>query len=151
MGLTDWEPEALALLDKADQVWREVLLGERHHPSSHEQHVLPLDEIASATGELATNINRYLMRAVDMDIVRGGCNIFTYAKLGRFIFIGFVHEPASKNWRGTKIHATVGELEPRHYVVPQPFGTYLNEKATRMAHLRNSMSPAHVTPVLFPP
>ncbi|MGH8439984.1 MAG: hypothetical protein ACRERW_13150 [Pseudomonas sp.] len=142
VGLKDWEPEALARLDEADQVWREVLLGKRHHPGANQQHMLPLDEIASATGDLEPNINRYLMRAVDMDIVRGGRNIFTYAKLGRFIFIGFVYEPALENWRGTKIHATVGAIEPRNYVVPHPFGRYLNQKAARMSHLMNSVSPA---------
>lgn len=140
-GLKDWEPEAIDKLNKAERVWREVLLGKRHHPGQHQQHFLPFDRIESATGEFAPNINRYLMRAIDMDLCRGGRNIFTYAKIGRFIFLGFVHESAPENWRGTKVHATEGIIEPRKYVVPRPFGEYINSKARRMSELLASVSP----------
>ena len=140
IGLKDWDQEALAHVDRAEKIWRELLLEERSHPGSYQQHLLPLDRIESATGQMAPNINRYLMRAVDMDICRGGKNIFTYSKLGRFIVLGFVHEPNLGHWRGTRVHANEGIIEPKKYVLPKPFGEYLNYKARRMAELLESVS-----------
>lgn len=138
--LTKWEPEALAQILNAEAVWREYLLGQRRHPGAFQQHLLPLDQIASSSGELAPNINRYLMRAIHMDICRGSQLIFTYSKLGRFIILGFVHEPNPSHWRGTKVHATQGFIEPRKYVVPRAMGIYLNEKARKMRDALASVS-----------
>jgi hypothetical protein len=102
--------------------------------------LLPLDQIESATFSLAKNINRYLMRAVDMDVCRGGQTIFTYSKLGRFILLGFVYEPNLEHWCGTKVHANEGLVEPRKYTIPKPSGDYINQKARREAELLNSVS-----------
>lgn len=138
--LKSWEPEALARINEAELVWRELLFGSRPHPAEHQQHLLPLDRIAESTGELAPNINRYLMRAVHLDIVRGTQSIFTYAKLGRFIILGFVYEPNLNHWKGAKVHASRGYIEPREYVVPRALGDYLNEKARKMQSALASMS-----------
>ena len=88
----------------------------------------------------APNINRYLMRAIDMDLVRGGTTNFVYAKLGRFVILGFIREDHPNHWRGTKVHATEGHIEPRNYVVPRQFGEYLNSKARRLAELNATIS-----------
>jgi len=139
-NLKDWSAESLVHVEKAERIWRELLLGERPHPEAFQQHILPLDQIQSTSGKLAPNINRYLMRAVDMDLCRGGKTIFTYTKLGRFIVLGFVHEPNPNQWRGTKVNANKGLVGPKEYVLPWAFGEYLNEKAHRMAELLNSVS-----------
>lgn len=133
IGLKDWTPEALARVSEAEGVWREFLLGRRPHPGAFRQHLLPMDRVQSATGPLANNINRYFMRAVDMDICRGNESIFVYAKIGRFIIMGFIQERNPTRWRGTKVHGTAGVIEPRKYVLPHAFGEYLNDKATRMS------------------
>lgn len=70
----------------------------------------------------------------------GGKAIYTYAKLGRFIVLGFVHEPNPRHWRGTKVHANKGLVEPKNYAIPKPFFEYLNYKARRMAELLDSVS-----------
>ena len=137
-----WTPESLAQIAEAEIVWREVLLGKRQHPGTYQQHILPLDRIESSTGEFAPSINRYLMRAVQVDICRGNESIFTYAKLGRFIILGFIHEPNMASWRGTKVHANEGIIEPREYVVPGALGHYLNEKAAKMSAALAGMSDA---------
>lgn len=139
-GLKGWDAEALAHIEQAEVVWRELLLGKRPNPGQFQQHLLPLDHIESTTGKMAPNINRYLTRAIDMDICRGGKTIYTYAKLGRFIVLGFVHEPNPHHWRGTKVHANEGIVGPRKYILPSPFGDYLNHKAKRMAELLDSVS-----------
>lgn len=138
--LKDWEPEAIALTQQAEITWREFLLGQKRHPGNFQQHILPLDQISSSSRNLAPNINRYLMRAVHMDFCRGSRSIFTYSKLGRFIIIGFVHEPNLSHWKGTKVHATHGFIEPKRYVLPEAFGRYLNEKAQKLGSALNSVS-----------
>lgn len=140
--LKGWPPEAISKVNDAEAVWRDVLLGKRPHPGMFQQHMLPLDQIESTSGTLAPNINRYLMRAVHMDLCRSETTIFTYAKLGRFIILGFVHEPDWGRWRGTKVHATEGIIEPRKYTLPGAFGKYLNEKASAMSQALESMSDA---------
>lgn len=138
--LGDWEPHALDRAAEAEAAWRGVLLGQTPHAGAFEQHILPLDRIESATGKLASNINRYLMRAIHIDILSGTRSVFTYAKLGRFIVLGFVHEPKREQWRGTKVNANHGWIEPKKYVLPRAFGEYLNEKAQSMGERLAGMS-----------
>lgn len=138
--LKDWEPNALGHVSEAEIVWREFLLGKRPNPGIFQQHLLPLDQISSASADLVPNINRYLMRAIHMDFCRGSRSIFTYSKLGRFIILGFVHEPNPDHWKGTRVHATHGFVEPRKYVVPRALADYLNEKATKMRDALDSVS-----------
>lgn len=134
------EPDALAHVSTAEVVWREFLLGMRPNLGLFQQHLLPLDQVASTTGELAPNINRYLMRAIQMDFCRGSSCIFTYSKLGRFIIFGFIHEPNLKQWHGTRINAGDGFVEPKKYVLPKALGGYLNEKARSMSAALDSVS-----------
>lgn len=138
--LKAWEPEALARVDIAESVWRELLFRKRPHPGRHQQHLLPMDRIADTTDDLAPNINRYLMRAIDLDICRGTQSIFTYAKLGRLIILGFVHEPNLNHWKGTKVHATEGYIEPRRFAAPSALSSYLNGRARKMQSALASMS-----------
>ena len=138
--LTDWESEALRRVDDAEEAWRAYLLGQSANPGAYQQHLLPLDEIASATGELPSNMNRYLLRAIHLDFVRGSKSLITYAKLGRFMILGFVHEPNLGHWKGTKVHAGEGTLGPRQYVLPRGFGEYLSEKAVKMREAIQSVS-----------
>ena len=97
--LQSWEPEARLRVNEAEVAWRELLLGKRENPGVFQQHLLPLDQISQTTGDFEPNINRYLMRAIQLDICRGSHSIFTYAKLGRFIILGFVHEPHLSHWK----------------------------------------------------
>lgn len=138
--LKDWTPEALEYVSQAETAWREYLLGHRQNPGRFQQHLLPLDQITSTSRNLEPNINRYLMRAIQMDIGRGSSEIFTYAKLGRFIIIGFVNEPNLGRWKGAKVHASNGFVEPKNYVMPRAFGDYLNEKARHMRDALKSVS-----------
>lgn len=138
--LQSWEPEAIARVESAEAVWRDVLLGKRSNPGVFQQHMLPLDQISQTSSEFVPNINRYLMRAIQLDICRGSQSIFTLAKLGRFIILGFVHEPEPTRWKGTKVHATHGYVEPRKFVVPHALRDYLNEKAQKMRQALASIS-----------
>jgi hypothetical protein len=139
-AISDYPPEVIEKIKRAEVAWREVLLGKRPHPGEHQQHILPVDRVASVRGGFAPNLNRYLMRAIDMDLCQGHKTVFTYAKLGRFIVLGFVAEPEPNRWRGTKVNANQGTIEPKSYVLPAAFVEYINGKAKRMAALLESMS-----------
>ncbi len=138
--ITNWDAESVGRLNEAAQEWREVLLGNKRHAGRFQQHILPLDRVESATMGLPQNINRYLMRAIDMDLCRASDGIYLYSKLGRFVFLGFAHEPHPNHWRGTKVHANEGTLGPKTYILPRAFGDYLNEKARKMAERMKSVS-----------
>lgn len=137
-----WEPERVARLATAAETWRAYLLGTRMHPGVHQQHLLPVDRIQSTTGDLPPNINRYLMRAISFDLCRGKESVFTHAKLGRFVIIGFVHEPNIDHWKGSKVHASFGHVEPRKYVVPAALGDYWNAQANKVHAALASVSEA---------
>ncbi|WP_321917302.1 MULTISPECIES: hypothetical protein [Paraburkholderia] len=124
----------------AEAVWREYLLGSRQHPMHFRQYIYPLDQIATARGELAPNINRYLMRAIDMDLCGSTSSTFVYSKLGRFIILGFISQSNADRWRGGKVHAKEGVVESRRYVMPSAFGSYLNSRAKKMDEALASVS-----------
>lgn len=145
--LDDWDSDSIEKLNEAEVAWRQVLLGQAPHAGLHEQHLLPVDKIESATMTLPPNINRYLMRAIDMDLCTGNDAIFTFCKFGRFILVGMVCEPELKSWTGTKINANQGVVEPKEYILPTPFGEYILEKANRMRDALATMSPNQATKV----
>lgn len=139
-GLKNWDSVAVGRAHAAEVAWRGVLLGKTSHAETCEQHILPLDRIESSSGKLPANINRYLMRAVHIDICRGTESIFTYTKIGRFVVLGFIYEPSRHQWKGTKVNANEGWIEPRQYVLPRAFGNYLNDQAKGMGEDMDRMS-----------
>lgn len=126
---------------QAELAWRQFLLDEAPHPGEFRQFLLPLDRIESAGSDLPPNINRYLMRAIDIDLCHGNQLLFTYSKLGRFVILGFINEPNQSHWIGGRVNANAGRVEPRHYTLPAPFGTYLLGKAGRVREAMQGISP----------
>ena len=112
------------------QIWREFLIGARPHPDYCEQHFLPFGVIQNHTiDEMPTNINRYILRSVDFDAVAGERSAFIYSKLERFVIIGFIKAPNSRQWGGTKVHVKHGVVGPRNYEIPIEFNNYFMGKA----------------------
>ncbi|WP_146774312.1 hypothetical protein [Burkholderia cepacia] len=124
----------------AEAVWREYILGVRQHPMQFRQYIYPLDQIAAASGEFAPNINRYLMRAIDMDLCESRSSTFVYSKLGRFIILGVVSQSDAASWQGGKVHASEGAVESRRYVMPVGLGSYLNSRAKKIDEALASIS-----------
>lgn len=138
----NWPPGLLERMNEAEDTWKAMLMGRRPHPGLFEQHILPLDGIESHNHpSMPTNINRYLMRAIDMDMVHGTKMAFVYSKLGRFIIVGFLCLDEPKQWRGTKVHVNNGLLYPRSYTLPASFMNFVFSKARRLAQLRAEISP----------
>ena len=122
--------------------WKRFLLGETSHPSRFEQHMLPFDRIESFTyPEMPPNINRYILRTVDIDTVHSGDKAaYVYSKMGRIVLVGFIEMPRPREWVGSKLHVKEGVLGSEHYVLPSGFGDYFIKKANRLITVEKSMS-----------
>ena len=136
----DATSDQLERLRAADSTWREFLLGRTSHPGEFRQHILPLDMIVNASGAEAPNINRYLMRAIHLDICRSHQSIFTFSKLGRFLIFGMIKKPSSEIWEGTRINSNHGHIGPRKYTLPRALWTYLNANALTAAKSMTEIS-----------
>lgn len=139
-----YTPDTLALCDKAESAWRAFLLGQRPNPGPFQQHLLPLEGIAALSNRpdnLAPNLNRYFMRYIDMDILRGENTNYVYAKLGRFVILGFIREDRPDHWKGTKVQVKKGRIEPRTYTVPHGLFGYMNTRANFVEKGLSGISP----------
>ncbi len=126
---------------RTQDVWRNYLLDNSQNPSKNEQHFLPLDTIESFTHHsMPTNINRYILRSVDIDAVCGGESAFVYSKLGKFIIVGFIEMPYRNQWVGTKVHVKHGVVGPSSYTLPVQFWDYLTSKAEKADNIRGKIS-----------
>lgn len=129
-----------AHVEKAERVWRELLLGQRTHPGEFEQHVILVDTLAnSSTAPVSPFLNRYFLRTMQLDIVASKSMCFTYAKLCRVIIIGFIRVEAPRRWKGTKLHVRSGFIGG-DCEVPQLLFTYWNDKANQTAAALASLS-----------
>lgn len=139
--LTHLSEEQLILASRAEEVWREFLLGLRKHPEEFVQHLIPVDTIRDHNiSELSSMINRYLLRATDIDVVCADDTVFVYTKMCRLILIGSIQSPSLNAWQGTRIHANRGTFGSMVYKVPAPFGNYLSYKADRVSLAMSKMS-----------
>ncbi len=139
-GFADWSPEATTRIRAAETAWREYVLGRRQRPGKFQQHLLPVDRIESATMPPVPNINRYLMRVVHTDVCRGTESLFTYAKLGRFLILGFIHEPHLERWAGTRVQPVQGGIRPRTYRLPAALLEFIKDRAREIRDVHSQLS-----------
>jgi hypothetical protein len=114
----------------------------RPHPGVFEQHLLPLDALRSTNVPgMPTNMNRYILRAVDMDIVLRGRTIAVYWKLPRFVVLGLVvnTEPRS-SWGGTRAAVKSGKISPRSYGFPRTIFKHVMDQAQKADGISKGLS-----------
>jgi len=140
--LKGYDSQSIERIDKALDIWKDFLLRRRSDPDSFQQHILPLGPIVSVSksGSLPTNINRYMMRTIDIDLVRSPEKNFVYSKLGPFIILGFIREEHPSQWKGSKVHVKKGVVEPRNYVLPSQFLKYINSRAYYISQQQHQIS-----------
>lgn len=139
-----YSPETLGRIAEAETTWRTFLLGQRPNPGRFQQYIIPFDAIESTSiskGDLSPNLNRYLMRTIDMDLCRNNRTNFVYCKLPRFVILGFIHDERPNLWQDAKVRLKQGRIEPQRYRLPLKFFEYLNGKARRETELSASISP----------
>jgi len=135
------------LLNATDQcllAWREFLLDLRLHPGRFEQHLLPLDAVKYTTDtDLPANINRYLLRTVDMTIAHARVKekAFVYTKMGPIVLIGFIEMPYPERWKGSRLDPSGGSVGGHtHYQVPASLFEFLKDRARNAATAYRSIS-----------
>jgi hypothetical protein len=104
---------------------------------------LPFDAIQSITfgQDLSPNLNRYLMRTTDFDLLGGETASFVYSKLGRFVILGFIRQDRPNHWQGSRVHLKTGQIEPRKYTINKGLFDYINARARLVADLQSGISP----------
>lgn len=125
--------EQLLLVDRAQRTWAEFLRGEQPHPGVFEQHLVPFGPIKSAGRiKFPPNINRYLLRMIEINFGSSPSTMFVYSKLGRLAVLGFIQLDYPHHWVGSKVRLRGGVLKPREYVFPTQFGGFLAQRAKRI-------------------
>lgn len=142
-GLLEKVDESIAsAVHSALDTWRRFLAGELSNPGQHEQHMLPMPGIESSTvPSLSNNINRYMLRGVEMDFVVGGDSAMVAAKMGPFHLFGYVLRPKDR-WRGSRVAVASGCFGPTQYVLPMALMDYMNERASNSAQVVSNL-PEH--------
>lgn len=141
LGIKDFSVAQLELADAALASWSDLTFGRAQNLATFELHLVPVDVIGEARGPaLPPNMNRYLVRAVEIDAVSNSRSAFVYAKLCKLIVLGFVQTTPAEEWRGTTISPEGGEIRPANRVVPAAFGGYLLDRARKMAELQRQLS-----------
>jgi hypothetical protein len=131
-----------ARADEALRVWGEFLLGERAHPGRFEQHVLAFSPIEDAGGaDLPPNINRYLIRTIDIDAGASASASFVYSKLGPIAIFGFIDVSKPRDWVGTKIAVNSGLIGPGNFTLSNYLWKYLMDRARRVQDATATISP----------
>jgi hypothetical protein len=119
----------LMLMAQADETWRDFLLNRRAHPGKFEQHLLIFTAQAGQfSGDLPNNINRYLLRGLEMDIVGTDTSLMTFAKMGPFALFGLIQKPEGR-WQNTKIHVKDGRVAAGRFQAPPSFADFFIERA----------------------
>jgi hypothetical protein len=149
LGLKQFSERQLLLVDKTLDVWADFMFDRRPHPGKNELHILPVGILESANySGLPTNFNRYLARAIDMDVVCSNQVAFAYVKMCQLIVVGFIENPYPREWQGTRVAIKQGTIgHQKRYVLPQKFGVYLTDQARRMARLYSGISPKQLAKI----
>lgn len=136
-----FSPPLLRAVERALARWKDFLLGRAQHPGSYELHALRVDIIqAGATHDMPPNINRYLARAVDLDVVAGQKTAFVYSKLARIVIVGFIEMPSPRRWKGTRVSPVGGDFGIGDVAVPGELAHFFFDKARRMGVAAQQLS-----------
>ena len=106
-----------------------------------ERHILPLDVLIDHTvPDMSPNINRYILRSVEIDAACSDRESFVYIKLPYILLIGFISIRYPKEWEGTKVHVRQGFLGRSQYGPPKVLLEYMIEWAQRMREIQETIS-----------
>jgi len=130
-----------AMVPQALEQWRAFLHGEADTPGSHELHFMPMGALARYQGDrsLPPNVNRYLLRTVEIHVASRPSEAFVYVKMGPAVALGFVHPPPPDRWVGTRVALNEGTVGGK-MALPVQFLDYLIERAEKVRMLRRRQS-----------
>jgi hypothetical protein len=141
LGINNFSNDQNTLANEALRTWSHFMHDRAPNPGTFELHLLPIDLIADTTcSDLPPNLNRYLVRAIEMDAVSSNKSAFVYAKLCKLILVGFVQMPRPREWVGTRVAIKHGVIRPKHRGLPGGFEQYLADRARNMGALQATIS-----------
>lgn len=125
----------------AYESWKNFLNGDLHSILDFKQHVLVFGPIAYHKIENPPkNLNSFLERNIEFDLIKGADALFTYAKIGKFVIFGFIYNPCSCEWQGGEVGVLGGEFEPMNYNYPPYILDYLINQARGMLEIDQNLS-----------
>lgn len=121
---------------------RNFLLGKQDNLYQYEQHIFPLSEIdtPSKSLNLPSNINRYFLRSIGVDVLQGDNHIYIFTKLPTFLILGIVSSNFSSKMRASRVSLKQGIFRPSTLVMPEYLLGYMRNKALEIQEKRESMS-----------
>ncbi|MCD4779640.1 MAG: hypothetical protein K8S27_03710 [Candidatus Omnitrophica bacterium] len=123
------------------KTWKKFLLDKEPNPKKYQQHMLPLNAIRSHSFDnLPSNMNRYLLRSVNIDVANNTKEAFVYIKLPRILLTGFIHIEKPRQWKNTIVHVKKGTLGADRYVLPKYMADYLKKQADKSKSLNKKIS-----------
>jgi len=117
--------------NQAENHLRNFLLGNTPNLDQYEQHIFPLTEIEKPPEHLnfPSNINRYFLRSIGIDVLSGDEDIYTFTKLPTFLIIGIISSKYSKQMRNSRVALKQGILRPSNLAMPEYLLEYMKDKA----------------------
>lgn len=141
MGLSHFSSALLGHVENALDTWREFLLDKCVHPDGFEQHMLLMDLVDShSINNLPPNMNRYLLRTVEINSACRESQAFVYTKMCRVMLVGFINIDRPRQWQGSKLHLNHGKINSQTYTLPDYFRRYIFERARKAGGFNGKVS-----------
>jgi len=141
-GMDDYSTHHLSMVDSTLGAWREFLIDDSAIPEFPNIRMLLLDPaIQTSHAGMPEDLNRYFMRAVEIDVCKSPICIFVYAKICRLTLIGFVIMTDTHRRLGAPIRFDNGQLDRRlnQGVTEDVFG-YIMERVQHMSEIESTLS-----------
>lgn len=120
--------------------WKAFILDTVDNPGPFPLSFIPLGILSSVPPPgTSPNINWYINRSVDIDVVYAKGQSFIFSKMCHCIILGFIERPVETHWKGTRISIKRGSVSQR-MTLPQPFMDYVNAQAKRVHELTRGLS-----------
>ncbi|WP_298236574.1 hypothetical protein [uncultured Azohydromonas sp.] len=128
-------PQFKGNVENIEREWRAFLLGKERKPGAASCHTVILSKnlilgVGNVVGLTSDNFQRFLQRAVDVDVISDHRQPFVYAKLGRLLIFGLT--PLEGNYRSSRVALQNGVLGPGKYQVPLPILKALTHNTERV-------------------
>ncbi len=141
-------PSQAALAENALAHWAAFLRGEEPSSGPYDQHFISIDAVVPAEpSQPPANLTRYVRRSIDLDIPSNGDEVFVYAKLMKFLVIGFIKIDYVNEWIGTRVDEKKGRVGMGSFEAPIGLGQYIFDRCSRYSELQGSISPAQRTKI----
>ncbi|MGE6387331.1 hypothetical protein ACQKEN_16905 [Pseudomonas sp. NPDC078416] len=133
-------PKVSQKYDLAEAALAAYLLGEGRSLGVYEQHLYPIAGIAETNVIGAPpNLNRYLLRTMQMSLPESETSQMIYTKLPGFILIGLTGHKDSNAMRSSRVALAEGRLSLRSHRLPRGFLQYIFDEAQDMTDNYSNM------------